>query len=572
MGEIDNRAVSSAPRLGRHTIGLAGLTALVCSGLILCVWWTGAVPQVVFGHDVMVLLDGGWKWKWGFVPHTDYYSPFGALTFLLVAFGIDLSGSMAQALPAATCLVALFALPLAIYAAFTRLQPIAACAAVIVLIAAAVAPHELRFASEVFSYAAVYNRWAYALFGVGLLVVAVPPASGWRGTDWIDGAIAAACAALLIFLKISYGLLAAAIFVGFAPFRPRKLGYWAGAVLAVASVLLLFGILLRWGFPMLLADMKIASRARHGLGLAQLIEWARSLRPDLTAMTVLAGLWCLSGLVFACAGMFRRALDAVLLLGCFALAASAILMTNSPLGSLRESPITALGAVVFLSGILADCWSGAGTLRTSAPQLAMRAGSSAIAAALALLVVMPVTGRNIKSVMEAREFKAAGRSLTPLEIFGSGPLQDLQIVGFGGDPPLPTTYVGKVNDGLELLARTGNSARPVAALEFANPFNVARAVKPSRTAPTVWQLGFVFSETSAPALERVFDGEDVIMIPARFGDGNQDNLAVIRHHYGAYLDAHYVLAGESQQWQLLVPKRDLLPTQAAAPDGEEQNR
>ncbi|HSH40484.1 MAG TPA: hypothetical protein VK993_17070, partial [Chthoniobacterales bacterium] len=177
-----------------------------------------------------------------------------------------------------------------------------------------------------------------------------------------------------------------------------------------------------------------------------------------------------------------------------------------------------------------------------------------VAALLALAVVVPVTGRNMKSVVQAAKFKASGQTLQPTEVFASGPLAGLQIRDYGGDPPLPTTYVGKVNDGLELLARTGNSDKTVAALEFANPFNVARGLKPSRTAPTCWQLGFLYSAEAAPATERVFNGSDVIMIPKQFGDGNQANLTVIRQHYGEYLDAHYTMAGESQQWQVFVPR------------------
>ena len=551
MGEIDTPPLTSSPAFNRYATAAAVLCGLFCTILIGVVWWTGAVPQIVFGHDVMVLLEGGWKWKSGSVPHTDYYSPFGALTFLLVAVGMDLSGSMVGALPAATCIVGVVALAMALYATFSRLHPLAAFAATVILIAAAVTPHELRFDSTVWSYAAVYNRWAYALFGVAAIVIGLPPRP-WKGAEWTDGLIAGACVALLLFLKISYGALALAILVGFAPFRLRKLGYWGGVLLSGVAVALLFGFLLRWGYPLLLTDMQIASKARHGLGVDALLAWGRSLGPDLVVLAILAIFWCITGAVFARAGMLRRVLDAALLLGCFALSAAAILMTNSPLGTLRESPVTALGVVVFLSGILQDCWSR--SAESSWSRYAALGTTSIVAIALALLVVIPVTGRNLKSIVEAAQFKAEGRSLSPAEIFQSGPMKGFQIKDFGGDPPLPTTYVGKVNDGLELLARTGNAERSVAALEFANPFNVTRAVPASRTAPTAWQLGFVFSASSAPSTERVFNGQDVIMLPRQFGDGNQDNLTVMRQLYGEYLEANYMLAGESEQWQLLVPK------------------
>jgi hypothetical protein len=109
-------------------------------------------------------------------------------------------------------------------------------------------------------------------------------------------------------------------------------------------------------------------------------------------------------------------------------------------------------------------------------------------------------------------------------------------------------------DGIRLLNRIGRADDTVAALDFSNPFNVARGVPPSRTAPTAWQLGFVYTRRSAPSADRVFNGRDVIMIAKRFGDGNQANLVVLRQLYGSYLDKHYRIAGESQQWQALVPR------------------
>ena len=185
MGVAEQPLISAPAASGagwlRHVLA-ARLTAIcIASAVVICVvligtvWWTGAVPQMVFGHDMMVLLDGGWKWKAGFTPHMDFYSPFGAVTFLLVAIGIDLSGSLVHAIPTATCVVAVVALPLAAYAAFTRLHPLIALAAVIIVVASAVAPHSLRYGSEAWSYAAIYNRWAYALYAVVMLIVAVRP-------------------------------------------------------------------------------------------------------------------------------------------------------------------------------------------------------------------------------------------------------------------------------------------------------------------------------------------------------------------------------------------------------------
>jgi hypothetical protein len=523
---------------------------LCCTILICTVWWTGAVPQMVLGHDVMVLLEGGWKSYWGFAPHKDFYSPFGALTFLLLALGIEISGSLVHAIPAATCIVAFVALPLAVYASFTRLHPLIATAAAVVIIAACVAPHELRFSHDDWSYAAIYNRWAYALFGVLMLIISAVPFKPRRWKDLADGLIAGSCIMLMIFLKISYGLLALALFAAFAPVHVRKRAYWLSALISSLVWLAVFGFLLEWGFSYLLEDMRIASQARQGLEPSALVGWTLTLRIELLALAALAGIWCVTGMRTKSVSLVRRTIESGWIFAAFAGSAGAILMTNSPLGWLSESPIVGLGALVLLSGIVGDVHK----IGASAAQRFVHRAPIVLGLCLAPFALLPVTARNLGSVAAAAEFKRSGGTLSPAEMFTAGPLKGLQISGFGGDPPLPTTYVGKVKDGLNLLTCTGNADKPVAALDFANPFNVVRGVRPSRTAPPAWQLGFLFSPESAPSAARVFDRHDVIMWPKQFGDGNQQNLTVMLQHYGAYLAENYRLAGESRQWQLFVPK------------------
>src|SRR3954447_19151484 len=84
---------------------------------------TGMLPQLIFGHDLFALLDGAWKWKWGSIPHLDYYSPVGLLTYAIIALGLKVSGNIHDAMPAAVALFALFLLPPLLFASFTRMRP-----------------------------------------------------------------------------------------------------------------------------------------------------------------------------------------------------------------------------------------------------------------------------------------------------------------------------------------------------------------------------------------------------------------------------------------------------------------
>jgi hypothetical protein len=173
---------------------------------------------------------------------------------------------------------------------------------------------------------------------------------------------------------------------------------------------------------------------------------------------------------------------------------------------------------------------------------------------IAVVLAGTVTLRNIQSVLYARELKDKGATLPKDQTLQSGALKGLEISALGGDPLLPTSYVGKIQDGLDLLARTGNSAKPVLSLDFSNPFNVARGVRPPDGSTLAWQLGFLYSASVAPDVGQVFNGTEVVMIPKKFGDGDQQSLAILKQHYGSYMDEHFKAAGESSQWYVLERK------------------
>ena len=601
------------------------VTAAICLAMLLTVWWTGPLPQMLFGHDMMFLLDGGWKWHWGYRPHVDYYSPFGAVSYLLVGAGIGLSGGLPNAMPAAVCVFALTFLPVCLYVAFSRFNVIAAAAATVVLLAMVLAPHVMKFGSGGWSYATVYNRWAYLLFCILLMTVTFRPRE-WRWADALDGLIAATCVCLAMMLKISYGLLAVMLFALAMVLRPRTLRFWAAALAGAVVWFVVFGLLLRWTYAQMLGDIGIASQSRAGLGPAGLVQWGLFLYPELGLVVVLALIAFAFGWITRTDGVLPELRQLALVLFGFAACAAAIEMSNSPLGTTRENPVLSLGAIVLagtiarrspnhgtnisrrmvaISGwvalllctvfpLVVRWWSehsgaaATGLLRVVADssrfaprdlRILAAAGAAwfivahvivwrpatarvlavAFAVVTAALVVLPVFSRNISGLYLAAKFKSEGSRLSPAETFQTGPLRGQQISAFGGDPPLPTTYVEKIQDGVDLLSRTGNSHRSVVGFDFSNAFDVTRGVKANRTGPTCWQLGFVYSPTAAPAAERVINLEDAVMFPKIFGDGNQHNLAVLMAHYGSFLEQHFEPAGESIHWRLFVPKRTQAP-------------
>jgi len=563
------------------------------------------VPQIIFGHDLMLALDGGWKWHWGIRPHVDYYSPSGVVSYLLIDLGLRVSGGMAQALPAAICLFAALLLPASLYVSFSRMPPPIAAMTTLVMIAAVLAPHQLRFPSHAFTYATIYNRWGYGLLCVALLAITSSSLRSSKAKETVDGALAATCVLILLFLKISFGVLAILLFVSWLFVRRRLTEYYLAAVVAGGIWLAIFGFLLHWNFGNFGADMLIALGAREGLKIAGVFESAVFLYPEICLLVVLAFLWCVRGGWGLGQSLRRRLLEGSLFLGCYAGLASAVILTNSPLGNLRESPLLSVAALFFLGGIFARIEEGEpspkaglelkarilpglvvvllslllcfGFLlkanRTGLMSLALLAGgwwvttllrkdasrlypplSRSFAVVTALLIFFPVLGRNATSMAQAGIWKLQEKSFPSDQVFADGPLAGIMIKAFGGDPPLPTTYVGKVYEGLALLEATGNSRTTVNALEFSNPFNVVRGVRPSRTGPTAWQLHILYSCEIAPPPERVFSQGEPVLLPKQFGDADQRNIEALFNHYGEYLHRHFHPPIDSEQWWLYIPK------------------
>src|SRR5512140_663372 len=83
--------------------------------------FVGAVPTRVFGHDIFLLLGNGWRTICGQRPHVDYSSPWGPLTFLLVAVGMRLSHLSVDGIGCASALLGLFAGASAFHLARRRL-------------------------------------------------------------------------------------------------------------------------------------------------------------------------------------------------------------------------------------------------------------------------------------------------------------------------------------------------------------------------------------------------------------------------------------------------------------------
>ena len=150
--------------------------------------------------DTLHLMDGAARVAQGQVPHLDFMTPLGALSFQAVSMWGAPPG---QAILAANLLVMALCLPLATWLGASRLSFGAALALGLCAMAmsaaltwTAVAPGSTP--------AANYNRWGWAAMVLVLPILLLPPRRPGAAADWGDGLALGLTGALVLFMKATF--------------------------------------------------------------------------------------------------------------------------------------------------------------------------------------------------------------------------------------------------------------------------------------------------------------------------------------------------------------------------------
>src|SRR5882724_7022671 len=231
-------------------------------------WGIGATFQQAWETDVPILLDGAWRVLQGQRPHTDFHTPLGPVTFLIIAGGMRVAGPSAGAIGRANAIFFIVVSAWAWGLSRARMTPALSFLSALGagLTAAGTSVYGYGFLNITHAgYAAIYNRYGEALAILVLVESFWPlrkPAGRWQ--PMIGGLSSGATLALLFFLKVNFFAVALGFILAggiiISQSRLRWIGIGLGALMVTGSML----AYLRFDVAALNHELALTFAARSG--------------------------------------------------------------------------------------------------------------------------------------------------------------------------------------------------------------------------------------------------------------------------------------------------------------------
>jgi hypothetical protein len=505
------------------------LIALACGTTL----WLGVPHAAIYGHDTIIILDGGWRVLNGQRPHVDFYSAFGPVPYLIAAAGLKLGGVRVEGLVYSTAAVGALMGLWAWALLRRRMRGWSALLALAFVVLFWLAPFPYGEPFYLTGYAMQYNRLGYVLTALVLLELFTHREGLRRQTnvDW-GGLSTGIAVGLLCFLKISFFFVACGLIAGAYLLKRKQWTHLVAAVAGFALVTVPMLAYLHWDLAAMLRDLALAAAARQ-------TRFLQGYDPFRTVFRNLGAVLGLLGLAFLAR---RSGRQGVFGLASVAIAADLLLaMSNTQRQGFPLSLVATL--------ILADRMCGG----VSAVNRKGRQGGAAIAALLAVLSMMPVLADTFNSwgiVLRSNVLHASGSHPAG---FDAQPLAGLTMEAHdepGVDPAAHNgaLYVASINDGLELLRRASAPEDRIASLAFANPFSYALLRPPPEGGSAFYASGVNITATHAPSAARILGNADVVMYPK---DSHDDpEVGTLLDIVKPNLLRDYNIAAESAHWSL----------------------
>lgn len=505
-------------------MGLRG--TIICIGLLLAA--TLALPgrtiTTKYVNDLFIFLDGSYRIWSGQVPNLDFHSSLGPLVFYLPAAGFGLTGSMGAAMPVGMGILVLMLAVVSAEIIGSRMAWMTGLPLSLFLLLIAAAPANPGERIGELSFAMFYNRIGWAALGL-LLVMYLPRRARSAKTDLVDGICASFLVLLMLYTKITYGVVQLAFLVFMLSDR-HQFRWVLQALLTIVTLPLLIELIWQGG-GMYLSDIRSAAEVSGGLPTAQGL--ADVVSKNLHDIVVYG--------IFACILVIarRRFRDVLYIVFC---ATTGLLIIDQ---NFQFVGILTLGAS---ASVIADL-----LLRS---QLPIR--YRALARGLPFLLVMqllPATFSNAATLGIHAGTAISGNG----ERISLGNLSGIRLVKMWDEDQYRYfhLYNETLADGAAALWRIEPAPQPAVVLDFVNPFSAGMPL-PAPEGDSVWyHWGRTLHGDSYPPAEELFAHAKFILDP-------KSPIEIwtalgMRNVYAGYIAEHYTLAVETEHWRIYQRRR-----------------
>lgn len=469
------------------------------------------VPQVaVYGHDVFIMLDGGWRVLQGQRPHVDFYSGFGPLSYLIAAAGL---GSARCEVVGIVYMTTAVGLALGLWIWFLVRSRLKAWFAMLFLALGVffwLAPFPIGEPYYMTSYAMQYNRLGYILLAIILVeLYSTQPGQTHAG---LSTGIATGFA---LFLKISFFFPAVVLIAASYVLAGKCRKHFCAVVLGFGLVCLPMLAYLQWDLAAMLGDINIAAMARR-LRFFESYDPLRTLLRNINPMFMLVGFAFVTWLCVADMERAGTRSAAKQLFGLSLLVLGVDIMTSIANTQRHGFPLALFAALIFANRISGRFVSDRGRLVPSS-----LAGPVAVAVA-ALVIVFPPLSDTVNgwgSVLRSRLSKDAAQHSVHIEAPHLAALAFNDHNEPGTDPADNNglAYATLVNEGLTLLRSNSGAGDRIACLWFANPFSYALLRAPARGGSTFFDYGTNFTDAHSPGQSAFWEMRWWLFIPKTTG-------------------------------------------------------
>lgn len=515
---------------------------LLISLLAICVAiFALGVPRLrLYSHDVFFCLDGAWRVRNGQRPVLDFYGVLGPVWSLLYAAALALARNDVRALGYGSTMVAVLMSAWAFLLLRRRMEPAPCFVACIALVLLAVSPYPLGENPTLTSLAMAYNRYGYALASLMLLECFLPSSEEDRFRKQFGGGFSSglACAVMLC-LKVSYGMVGLVLAVASVVLRPRERARWLGLITGFAIFVLPILAYLRFDFTAIGREYRFLAEVRGStLGISSIFD--RVCQDRFEIMPVL--LLTLLVVLFAARGAGRRI---TLTVGCLLAAGGGtlLILTNT---QTSDRPLMAAVALVLVNEV---------TCTWMRPQ-ADRRGPDLLSAVTFLSFGLLAVGIPLSMNALGLGYALADKSIQrpPSYHFQAPHLQALEFVEYNGATwaryENGELFVRYTEEGMELVKAHSGANDSVRSLTNTNPFSYGLLRPPSRGGSIDISRVNV-SGTSMPPLDFILGDVDLILVPHFPGQDLSNSVKLVLSNYHDALKSRYVLEAESPHWWLL---------------------